>query len=98
MDEASQNEVRRVWIRVSGRVQGVGYRFFAEDAAQALGITGWVQNQFDGSVELEAQGEGPAVEAFARALRDGPQLAYVADLQIHPMLLVTGEPGFDVRS
>ena len=47
--------LRRRW-RFTGRVQGVGFRYFAACAAQKLGLTGWVANNWDGSVTLEAQG------------------------------------------
>ena len=47
---------RRRW-RFTGRVQGVGFRYFATCAARRLGLTGWVANNWDGSVTLEAQGD-----------------------------------------
>jgi len=69
---------------VSGRVQGVGYRFFARDAAAREGIHGWVRNQPDGSVEVHAEGEADAILRFERALRQGPRGARVDDVLVEP--------------
>ena len=55
--------VRRRW-RFEGRVQGVGFRYFSACAAQKLGLTGWVANNWDGSVTLEAQGDPAQLEAM----------------------------------
>jgi len=57
---------------VRGRVQGVGFRFFAERAARELGIRGWVRNLPDGSVETLAEGEDEAVQRYLERLRKGP--------------------------
>jgi acylphosphatase len=57
---------------VSGRVQGVGYRFFAADAARRENLSGSVRNLDDGRVEVAAEGEAEAVVRFERALRQGP--------------------------
>ena len=62
---------------ISGRVQGVGFRLFAYDAAAREGLTGWVQNRADGGVEVLAEGEGASLERFERALRHGPPRARV---------------------
>ena len=53
--------IRRRW-HFTGNVQGVGFRYFAQCAAQKLGLTGWVANNWDGSVTLEAQGERAALD------------------------------------
>ena len=57
---------------VSGRVQGVGYRFHARDAATREGLGGSVRNLPDGRVEVEAEGDDEAMRRFERALRQGP--------------------------
>jgi len=67
-------------IRVNGRVQGVGFRYALHDEAQRLGITGWVRNCADGSVEALVQGEAHAVEALLRWARRGPRAARVETL------------------
>jgi acylphosphatase len=62
---------------ISGRVQGVGFRYFAERAAREAGVTGWVRNLADGSVEVHAEGTRVAVETFEANLRRGPSHADV---------------------
>jgi len=57
---------------VKGRVQGVGFRWFAERAARELGVRGWVRNLSDGSVETVAEGDEPAVAAYLARLERGP--------------------------
>jgi acylphosphatase len=69
---------------VSGRVQGVGFRFFARDAAAREGINGWVRNLPDGSVEIEAHGDYEALIRFERAIRRGPAGARVEDVLVDP--------------
>lgn len=61
---------RRAVVR--GRVQGVGFRFFAERTARALGLHGWVRNRSDGTVETLAEGEEQAVGEYLERLRRGP--------------------------
>jgi acylphosphatase len=62
---------------VSGRVQGVGFRFFAERTAVSLGVSGFVRNLFDGRVEIYAIGTAEQMEALRDALRRGPRMAAV---------------------
>jgi acylphosphatase len=65
---------------VSGRVQGVGFRYFAAEAAAAEGLGGWVRNLRDGRVEIMAEGDLESVERFARHLARGPAMARVEDV------------------
>jgi acylphosphatase len=74
--------MRTVRLIVTGRVQGVGYRIWAERTAAALGIHGWVRNRADGSVELLASGGGDAIAALIEACRRGPRAAIVSDVAI----------------
>jgi len=67
----------RVYFRVHGVVQGIGYRWFTRDAAAGHGLTGLVRNLGDGSVEGEVQGEKVAVEIFLRQLKTGHPYAEV---------------------
>ncbi len=62
---------------VQGRVQGVGFRYFAVRAARELGVAGWVRNLPDGSVETLAEGEAAAVERYLDKLRRGPSASRV---------------------
>lgn len=71
---------RRLIIR--GRVQGVGYRYAMVGAAEAAGVTGWVCNRRDGSVEALVQGEGAAVLAMTAWAERGPPGAHVSDVEI----------------
>ena len=72
--------MHRVHAVVRGRVQGVGFRYFARRRALALGLTGWVRNRGDGGVELEAEGDRVALEAFLEALRQGPSASRVSSV------------------
>lgn len=69
-------------VTVSGRVQGVGYRWHVRDAAIAHGVTGWVRNRRDGSVEAELHGTEDAVAAVMDAIRRGPAHARVTDVAV----------------
>jgi acylphosphatase len=69
-------------VLVKGRVQGVGYRFFAQETAEAHGLQGWVRNLPDGGVEAEAEGPRPALESWVQELRRGPSLARVDSVQV----------------
>jgi len=70
-----------VHVLVSGLVQGVNYRWFTLDTAANLGLTGWVRNLPDGRVEAEIEGEKETVERMIEAMRRGPRLAQVTDLE-----------------
>ena len=74
--------MRTVRLVIAGRVQGVGYRMWAERAAARLGVSGWVRNRSDGTVELLATGDDGAIAALIEACRQGPRAAVVADIAI----------------
>ena len=75
------DERARVDAVVRGRVQGVGFRYFALELATGLGLVGWVANDPDGSVRCVAEGRRPDVETFLTALRVGPLGARVDDVE-----------------
>jgi len=77
-----QGDKVSVDITVSGRVQGVGYRFFTESLAARLGVNGWSMNMPDGSVTAEVEGDREAVEKFVAELKDGPRAARVAEVSV----------------
>jgi acylphosphatase len=66
-----------IHLEIRGRVQGVGFRWFLQQQARALGLRGWVSNRPDGNVELAAAGEAEAVEKLARVAGKGPPGAFV---------------------
>jgi len=66
---------------ISGHVQGVGYRFFAERVANQLGLRGYVKNLWDGNVEVYAIGEEAQLELFKRRLAEGPRMGRVSSVQ-----------------
>jgi acylphosphatase len=68
---------------MSGSVQGVGFRFFAERTAASLGVGGYVRNLFDGRVEVYAIGGAEQMEALRNALRRGPRMAAVDLVEEH---------------
>jgi acylphosphatase len=67
---------------VSGRVQGVGFRFFAERAARKAGVSGWVRNLPDGRVETVVEGSEDAVERYLAEIRRGPLGSRVTDVAV----------------
>jgi acylphosphatase len=73
---------RIVQVTISGRVQGVGYRFWTEVEAAARGVRGWVRNRSNGDVEALFAGEPDAVEALCAACWRGPSHAHVANVQV----------------
>ncbi len=82
MDEASGDRRRSVRVRITGRVQGVGYRYWTEAVAADLGLAGWVRNRRDGSVEALFAGPADAVDEMLARCRDGPRSAAVAAVEI----------------
>ena len=82
---------------VSGRVQGVGFRYYTLDAARREGLHGYVTNHDDGSVEAVAEGEAGSVERFERALRRGPSRARVERVLVDEMEPGAFPAGFEIR-
>jgi acylphosphatase len=69
--------LQRLHAIVHGDVQGVGFRYFAQRKALQLGLSGWVRNNDDGSVELVAEGGREALEELKRAVEQGPRMSRV---------------------
>ena len=74
--------IRTVRVIVVGRVQGVGYRAWVEREAEARGLSGWVRNRRNGSVEALFLGEAAVVEAMTAACRSGPRMAMVDNVTV----------------
>jgi acylphosphatase len=74
-------EIRRVHLLILGRVQGVGFRHVAVREARRLGISGWVANRPDGSVEMEIQGFPDAVATMLKWCERGPATAFVREIR-----------------
>jgi len=74
--------IRHVNIRVKGKVQGVFYRATARDVAETLQLKGFVRNEPDRTVYIEAEGEPGAIEQFIQWCRQGPPRAVVGDVEV----------------
>ncbi len=81
-EDPRADERVRCRVVLSGRVQGVGFRFYAVRAARNLGLGGYVRNRPDGRVETEIEGMRTAVEAFIERMRLGPSGAAVQDVRL----------------
>ena len=71
-------------IRIHGKVQGVGYRFFATRVARRLGLKGWIQNMRDGTVEALVEGEKKTIDEWIEELKEGPRYAEVTKIDQEP--------------
>lgn len=89
---------QRVHMLVTGMVQGVGFRYFTVMAARRYGLTGWVRNRRDGSVELEAQGERADLDRFSKTIEAGPRWSRVEHVTIDSLAPIVGESGFSVHA
>jgi acylphosphatase len=83
-------------VRITGRVQGVGFRDWLVTTARGLGLSGWVRNRSDGSVEAFFSGDAGAVDDCIRACRVGPRLAAVDQVKVSPAE-ATEMRGFAIR-
>jgi len=88
--------VKAVTVKVTGRVQGVSFRWYAVQEAERLGVAGWVRNEPDGSVAAHVEGDDAAVDAMVAWCRRGPSYASVRDVAVTDAQ-VSGAHGFDIR-
>jgi acylphosphatase len=77
----SEQEIQRLYAIVEGRVQGVGFRYFTQERAVFLGLTGWVRNRWNGTVELVAEGPRADLEILLQAIRRGPRAGTTQNLK-----------------
>jgi len=89
--------VVRVHLSITGRVQGVSFRYATQQRARRLGLQGWVRNVPDGSVESLCDGEPEAVEALVAYVRRGPPLAEVSDVAVRDVEPTEPLHGFEIR-
>ena len=88
--------MKAVQVRITGRVQGVSFRWYAQERARSLGVTGWVRNEPDGSVLLHAEGDDDAVDALVAWCGSGPSTARVADVAVRDAA-PTGASSFETQ-
>jgi acylphosphatase len=79
MPESTEHQQLHAIVR--GRVQGVSFRYYTEQRANALGLVGWVRNRPDGSVEVVAEGDAKQLAAFEQFLKTGPSSARVETVE-----------------
>jgi acylphosphatase len=84
-------------LQITGRVQGVGFRYAMRHEAARRGVRGWVRNRGDGSVEALLAGDAQAVEALTAWARQGPPGAKVSQLHVHPASEDVLPEGFELR-
>jgi acylphosphatase len=90
-------EMVRLHATIEGYVQGVSFRYFVTKVAINLGVTGWVRNRYDGSVEVLAEGTRSSLDKLLAELRKGPPSALVTGLE-HEWQTATREfPDFNIR-
>ncbi|MGC9974920.1 MAG: acylphosphatase [Gaiellaceae bacterium] len=86
----------RAQVTISGRVQGVGFRYTLRSRASSLGVSGWARNRLDGKVEAAFEGPREHVELLLRWCRQGPSAAYVDEVEVE-WQEPKGEHGFAIR-
>jgi len=82
MGEPKPTDQARLHAVVEGIVQGVNFRYYTVRQARALGLTGWVANRWDGTVETVAEGPRPALREFLDFLHEGPPAAHVTHVAV----------------
>jgi acylphosphatase len=84
-------------IRIIGKVQGVGYRFFATRVARRLGLKGWIQNNRDSTVDAMVEGEKSVIDEWIEELKEGPRYAEVTKIEQESKEFSGKLPDFDVK-
>ncbi|ANB58398.1 acylphosphatase [Anoxybacillus sp. B7M1] len=88
--------MKRLHVIVHGRVQGVGFRYYAQHEALKWDLTGWVKNNEDGTVELEAQGHEERIHLFIDKIRQGSPFSKVTHLDIQSIDPIPNEKTFRI--
>ena len=90
--DGNQRMIRK-HIVFTGQVQGVGFRWQARQAAQLYDCTGWCRNEWDGSVTMEIQGSGDAIDRVVRSIQDG-RYVWIRDMDVTEIPVDPEESGF----
>ena len=90
------SEVIRKKIRFYGQVQGVGFRYRARIAASSLGVTGWVHNEYDGSVSMEIQGTEAQIDEVILSVERGTYVK-ITNMEVKTIPVLENERGFGTR-
>lgn len=85
-----------IWVKVEGRVQGVGYRAWVRSEAVGRGVSGWVRNRSDGSVEIVFQGSRDTLNELVERMHSGPPLAEVRTVETKPLESSEPRAGFEI--
>ena len=91
-----EHKIIRKEIRFEGAVQGVGFRYTAKYAASGCGVTGWVKNEWDGSVLMEAQGTNSQINEMLKLINQGRYIR-IDNIAYHEIPVDESERGFHVR-
>ena len=91
-------DVKRYKAILTGRVQGVGLRFFTMENASKLGLTGWVKNMADGTVHLEVQGKDSVITEFVNIIKKGNFIINVETFDAEEMPVVEEEKAFIIKN
>lgn len=90
--------ITRYKVKVTGRVQGVGFRHFCRDQAEHLGVTGWVRNEPDGSVTLECQSNENSLSRFENIIHKGPRFSKVEQINKKKIPSIEKEDAFIIQT
>jgi len=96
-EQTPTQALARLQAVVRGRVQGVSFRYYTQRRAQELGLTGYVCNNWDGTVEVVAEGPRAALESLLSFLRVGPRAAFVTQVEVSWLPATGGFHRFEVR-
>lgn len=89
--------IRKLEIIVSGRVQGVGFRYFTLHKAISLSIRGYVKNTWDGKVKIVAVGDNVEIDIFLQELRQGPPMSVVENIEINELVSTGNHENFRIK-
>lgn len=89
--------MERYYIIFSGRIQGVGFRYFCQLQASLFKLTGWVRNCDNGSVELQVQGEKEKIFSYVAALKKGNGFSIIEDYSMKKIPIVEDDKKFSIK-